>query len=396
MSKIVIYAFPAVIDMVMASAMFVCTVRAAEMGESASRVANLVTTLSIGYMVVCILVGRIVTPRNASKMLVAACAAIAGVSLAFVLFPGFSMMYPIVLLLAFALGFFFVPFQVFMKQVSHGGSGGITRSVGLYTLSWSSGFALGPLVSGWLWKAYGWQTCCFVNIAAAIMSGVAIALLSRLAAAPHRGAAGPPAGRRPEPDYTSMPDLAWIAWLCGGIGCITFALLRGVLPSSGVAFHLTKPEQGNVFFIFAGMQALVGLALAWSRTWMYRAAPLAVFGLFGAAGLVLFSLARTPAAFYGAAACYGVYSGSLFFYLVFHALVHPVHSARYVSINESVVGVTGIIGPAVGGLLADHWGLSASYLAAAILVGAALVMQVVVHTRHAAAVAGLERSMTNP
>jgi len=385
MSRILIYVFPFLMDMVVGSIVFACSVRAAENGRSAAEVANVITAFSIAYLLACPIVGRLVTPRNAARILIGVCLAVAGMAYAFIFFPGYTVTCALVAVAAFIIGFFFVAFQVFMKAVDSGAAKGVAYSTGLYTFAWSTGMATGPFITGFLWSRFGWTSCFLFVLAAAVATGLGVYLLKHHGdAAPAHPQPEPAAGPVLEPlDYSRLPDLAWMGWLCGGIGALTFSMIRGVFPSSGSFFHLTRVEQGTVFFISCGMQALTGLALMRSRLWMYRPLPLAAFGALGAAGLGLFALATRAPAFYLAAGCYGVYAGAFFFYLVFHALVHPVKSARYVSLNESVVGATGIAGPLIGGLLADHAGLPVPYAFGAGLVMLAVATQVVVHGRHA-------------
>jgi predicted MFS family arabinose efflux permease len=78
---------------------------------------------------------------------------------------------------------------------------------------------------------------------------------------------------------------------------------------------------------------------------------------------------------------FGVYSGSFFFYLVFHAIAHPVRSARYVAVNESVVGIGGILGPLIGGGLSDRFGFAFSACACTTVLLAITAFQAVIHRR---------------
>ena len=384
MSRILIYVFPALMDTVVASVGFICTVRAVQAGLSASKVANVLTLWAVAYMIACPIVGRIVNPRNAARILIGACLAVAAVCVCFLEFQSITAMYVLTMLVAFGMAFFFVAFQVFMKHVDSGGSKSIAYSTGLYTFAWSSGIAVGPFMAGFLWKTVGWQNCFLIDAGAALATAAGVYLMKHHAeaatASQERGIR--PTVRPEAIDYARMPDLAWMGWLCGGVGALTFALFRGVFPSSGTFHHLEPEALGLVFFISAETQALMGLILRGSRIWMYKPLPLIAFGTFGMAGLALFAAGTTAPAFYVGAACYGVYSGTFFFYLVFHALVHPAKSGRYISINESVIGVTGIIGPLVGGKLADLHGFTVPYLACVGLVAAAITLQAIVHSRH--------------
>jgi len=389
MTRFLIFLFPGMMDMVVGSVLFVCSIRMADSGASATAVAGITVVWAITYMVVCQFVGHLITPRNAAWMLVGSSLAMVGAACAFILVPHLEAMYAVVMLQGIATSFFFVPFQIFMKTVERDRIRGLARSTALYTFSWSTGLACGPFVSGYILDAAGWQWCHGLNVL--LGAATAMGTLCLRHHAHHRTstpAEAPDADDRLKAprDYSNMPDLAWLAWLCAGMGCLTAALIRGLFPATGETFGIPVVRRGTILALLSGTQALVGLSLLRSRTWMYRQMPVAMFGLLGFTGLLLFGGARHSLAFYGAAVCFGVYSGSFYFYFVFHSLVHPSRSARYLAINESVVGITSIIGPAGGGLLADHLTPSTPYFAAAVLVAGAVILQVAVHRRHAGAV----------
>jgi len=380
-TRILIYLFPAMIDMVLGSVLFVGSVRMAASEASPEAVANVLTVWALVYMVCCPVVGRIVTPGNAWKMIVGSSLCIAVSAVLFIYFPGLKAIYVITAIQAVGTAFFFTPFQVFMKQVQHGQSTGIVRSTALYTFAWSAGIATGPFVAGYIWELSSWKWCHALNSLLAASTALGIILLRHLAHEKH--APKETTCSRPQPDYSAMPDLAWLGWVAAGIGCMVVALLRAVFPSSAKLFEITKPQQGTTLALLGWAQAVTGLLMGYSRTWMYRALPVAVLSLFGLGGVILFAAADRPAIFYAGAVCVGIYSGMFFFYLVFHSLVHPSRSARYISINESVVGLTGIIGPLIGGRIAGLYNLSTPYYFAAVLVFGAIMLQVVVKARYA-------------
>lgn len=379
MIRLVVYSFPAAMDVVLSAALFVCMVRVAETHASAKAVAVFMPIWALVYMLSSLTAGHIVTRRNAARLLIAACIGTGALSVGFVLSPNLAAMYVLVAMLGVTTAFFFTPFQVFMKLVDAGRNKGISHSTGLYTFAWSSGYALGPFIAGYLWDRAGWQGCHIFNGIVTALIAVGVHLLKHhadFATTACRDDSAPPPRQA---EYAAMPDLAWMAWVFGGAGCLVIALIRGVFPSSGAAYGIPKPEQGTILFTLSAMQAVVGLALSRSRGWMYRPGPVLAFGLFGVAGLALLYNARHPAMFLLGAGCFGVYSGSFFFYFVFHSLVHPTRSGRYVSINEAVVGMTSIAGPFLGGSVADRHGLPASYLAGLIIVVIAVAAQVRIH-----------------
>lgn len=378
MVRLAIYSFALMMDTILSSVFFVCMVRLADMQASALAVASFMSVWAIAYMIASLTAGGLVTKHNAGWILVGSCVVSTIVSAGYVLIPGMAAMYLLGIVQGCATAFFFTPFQFFMKLLDENQKKSITHSTGLYTFSWSMGFALGPFIAGFLWVHFGWQSCHLVNGLLAVIMACGILRLKRFAeAAPTIQAAETPVADR----YADMPDLAWMAWVFSGLGCAIMALVRSVFPSSAADFDISKPGQGTTLLILSATQALVGLSLGRGKMWMYKPIPIALFGLCGLAGLALFAAADSTLPFYLAAACFGVYSGAFYFYFVFHSLVHPTRAARYVSVNEAIVGLTSIGGPFVGGAIGDQFGLAAPYLAAMVVLATAIPLQAVWHNR---------------
>jgi DHA1 family quinolone resistance protein-like MFS transporter len=389
-----IYFFPAMIDLVMGVLFFVNPVRLARMGASFSLSAGVVTAWGCAYMASCQVAGRLTTEQNAARLMIGACFGLALLTALFILLPSVLSIYILMALSGVACAFFFTPFQVFMKSVDAGSRRPLSFSTGMYTFSWSLGIALGPLLAGPLmelgpphgpWSEPVGLRYCFA-IAGVASLATAFAIVRFLSVRMRRGAQLPRSdthGMVANGSYRRMPDLAWLGWICAGFGGLVLAVLRGIFPKAGLDFGLSESTIGHVVFLMCLMQSLTGLALSRSRLWMYRSLPVATFALAGIAGLLLFGLGRTVLPFYIGAALFGIYSGSFFFYVVFHSLAHPSRSARYVSIHESIFGATGTAGPLIGGFLADSRGYGFPLIAAAIAGGLVLVFQFVSHARNA-------------
>jgi len=376
MIRLVIYSFAAAMDVILSSTIFVCMVRLADMKASALAVASLMPVWACAYMTASLVAGRLVTRRNAGWILIGSCAVSAALSAGYVLLPGVKAMYLLGIIQGAATASFFTPFQYFMKLLDASRNKSITRSTGLYTFSWSMGYACGPFIAGFLWQNVSWQSCHVFNGVLAVVMAGGILRLKHLAETA-------PADRINEPSvvdsYADMPDLAWMAWVFSGLGCAIVSLIRSVFPSSAAEYAISKPGQGTALMVLSAVQALVGLGLGRGRWWMYRPLPVILFALCGMAGLALFAVARDTLVFCLAGACFGIYSGAFFFYFVFHSLVHPTRAARYVSVNEAIVGLTSIAGPFIGGALGDRFSLSTPYLAALVVLAVAVQIQALIH-----------------
>ncbi len=387
MTKFIIFFFPAMIDTVLGLTFFVASVRIAEGEGGAIAVTTVTAAWAMVYMASSHWAGRITCAANSARFIMAGCALLALSSLSFILIPNLKATYPVIMLLAVGSAFFFTPFQVFMKAVDQGDETTLARSVGLYTLAWSSGMAAGPFVSVFVWRRFGWQSCYALSIALCVITALGVLFLRHHAKENHTPAKTAHSSdhkskrRRPPVDYSGMPDLAWLGWLCSGIGCLTVAILRSYLPSSASVMGISRVEQGILLALISGSQALTGFALCQSRMWMYRALPISLFGTCGVVALLIFSFSGNILPLASASILFGIYSGSFFFYLVFHSLVHPEHSTRYIAINESVVGLTCMLGPLLAGLLATGLSVTAPYLIAALLILGFVLFQAFVTRR---------------
>ncbi|MEI6807343.1 MAG: MFS transporter [bacterium] len=394
-SRGLIYVFPALIDILVVQIGFVNAIRLAKMGASASVVGGVAAVWGFIYMVTCLVVSRIASPANATRMMIWSCATLTVLCWLFTVVDGIVWMYILCASVGATTAFFFPPFQIFMKAVDSAGSRPITSSAGLYTFSWSMGFAIGPFVAGFLMETgtatstgletSGWKWVYAVSGAAAIATVIGLRMLAHLthtARTNERVASGHQASSPPF-DYSQMPDLAWLAWIVCGTGVVVFTIVRAVFPVRAVSeLHLSDSTQGTILFLMGLTQALTAAALCLSRLWMYRPAAVGAFGIVGIIATLLYGFGTSQNVLCCAGALFGVYSGALFVYLVVHALAHPVKSSHYVAINESIVGLMGIIGSVFGGLLADHFGFSFACTAGAMAILMATLFQVATHRRN--------------
>ena len=333
MIRFLIYLFPAMMDMIAGAFFFVTAVRYSESGASSLTVTGVMATWAFIYSISSIAVGRIVTSKNAARLIMMSGGAVTLISTGYIAVPQLGAQYLWTALMGVATAFFFTPFQVFMKSLEHGEDGSVVRSTALYTFSWSFGMACGPFVCGYVWPHFGWQWCYVLNAIMGLTIAFGIWHLNQYACQHHEDAQAAVKSSKTE-DYSNMPDLAWLGWLAAGIGCMTVAVGRSLFPVKAAILELSKTDQGVILAIVSFTQAFIGLAFIRSKFWMYRPVPVALFSLSGLLGLLLFGLGSRSEIFYLAALFYGIYSGMFFFYLVFHSLVHPTKSSKYVAINK--------------------------------------------------------------
>ena len=402
MTRFLIYLFPAVADVIIAATMFVCSNRLADEGKSRTEVAMVFAAWAAVYIITNQILARLITSRNAATMMIAANLLFTATAGVFVLVANVWAIYATMAVLAVASALFFLPFQVFMKAVEPDQHQGVVRSVAIYTFSWSLGFASGPFFAGFIYQGLGWQWCFAFTGLLGLLTAIGVQLLKHHAKyhqsediTPSQPSIIQPIRNAEDVNYHTMPDLAWMGWMVCGVGCLGIYSFLSILPSVGVSYAIPKSQIGSIIALLYITQALTGLSLIRGKMWMFRPMPLLGFAAFGLVSLVCFSVALLPVidgvevftvplrtlGLYASVACYGVFSGSFFFGLVFHSLVHPLRSARYVAINETVVGICGVAGPIMAGTLADRFGFLAFPTVLIAMIAAVTVLQFVVLKR---------------
>ncbi len=362
MLRIIIYAFPMIVNFVLGGMFFITAYHLSEAKYSATIVTGTMWTWASIYCISSLFMGRITNPRNAGRLIMAGAAGIGFGSLGFLFFPGVASLFILIGVIGVASAMYCTPFQVFMKTLEPDQNAGVVRSTALYTASWSFGMATGPLAFGLL----SWNAAFILTALLGFTVMVSIRLIDvyyHKHPVPHRET--PPALE--EADYSKMPDYAWVGWVIGGCGSVAVSLVRTLIPYRGNLLEFTQAELGVILAIVSIVQGVMALALLRGKFWMYRPQPLLLAGGAGGLSLLLFAFGTTTPVFYIGAVLYGMFSGCCYFYLVFHSLVHPSRSSRYVSVNEITVGVACTLGPILGGWLTKCSSAGTTFFAAALM-----------------------------
>ncbi len=384
-TRFLIYIFPALMDVVVGAVLFVTIERATGAQWSAFKIGMLACSWAAVYTVCSFIIGQIANRRNAAWIILLSAVGMLINSICFIVFPALDLQFLFSGLTGLFGAMFFCPFQVFMRAVEDGKPAGVRRSTALYTFSWSFGMACGPFLSGFIIQWGHWWGCHIMNALIGVIVGVGIYMLKHHAdAQPHTAPVDATAEPQPEEvskEYSGLPDLAWLGWVFAGVGCFSVAIIRSFFQYRAEPLGIPNAEQGVVLALVSFSQSFTALFLGRFHFWMYQRLMPLLLTVCGAAGLLIFGLSTNIYCFYTAAILYGFFSSSFFFYFVFHSLVHPARSTFYVSINEVVVGVTGIAAPIIGGIIADQTNSAMPFLVMVPLVAVAAVLQFCIHNR---------------
>jgi len=341
------YTYPFAVDIVVALLLFVARHSLASQGMSEGTVGSILLCYGFGYCGASLFMPRIVRPHLARRQMLVALAAMVIICGALANTEQVRLIQVLFCLVPVAISLFFNAFQSFMLGVSTRIARPLASTAGHYTFSWSLGYALGPFVSGSSRSYLAWGQVYY--LAAAIAAAVALLVLLYRPAAP-----APEAGARPGvgPDpRRGGPSLMRAAWLGLALGWVGWNVVSTYWPVQAAHLGFSAGVKGMVEFAFALAQALGALALVHGGPWHHRPLMLPVLGMTGCLGLVVFGVAGGPLAFVAGALLFGLYTGSAFSYMVYHAMLEADKAVGRVALNETVVGLSFLAGPVVASAL---------------------------------------------
>ena len=145
MLKLLLYTFPAIVNYILGGMNFICAYRFSEartpgwvVGASLSMWAGIYLATSLSLL-------RFITPRNAGRLISRGGVMLALSALGFIVFDGLYTQFLWIALTGIGSATYCTPFQVFSRSLGAGSDAGIFAATANYTMSWSLGYAAGPM-----------------------------------------------------------------------------------------------------------------------------------------------------------------------------------------------------------------------------------------------------------
>ena len=361
MVKLISYLFPFLVNYVLGGVFFITALRCSQAQTPGWVVGATLSAWSLIYSIVSFFAGRITTAKNAVALICAGGLMITAASAGFLLFPGVYTQFIWIALTGIAAATYCTSFQVFAKSIEKNENTGVVRATALYTASWSAGMATGPFVFGVLPINLSFM----INAVLGLLIAGGIVLVAGNIKKREDSAAGEKDLCEKEPSL--FRDCVLAGWIIGGTGTIAIFVIRCLVPYRANLLGFSRADAGIILAVVSFMQAFTALALIKAKTMMYKIFPVMLAGLCGIASRLLFGFGSGKAVFTAAAVLFGLYSGYFYFMFVYHSLVSPDKSTRYVAINEIIVGIMGTVGPFAGGLLTTPQTSGTAFPAAAVL-----------------------------
>lgn len=385
MLKVIIYLFPILVNYLGGGMAYITANRFSEAGADKIFVSSTSAVWAVAYFCVSLCMGKLVTEKRAVPMIISAAFLLALFSVGFLVIANVYFQYVWIFLYGIAMATYCTPFQVFMKRIG-GGTNGVVYSTAMYTWSWSFGNACGPFIFGSL---PNWEVGFIINAIIATALGIMVIMTNAYLnkhpqVAPEdttQTTSNSPATNL----YKGRPDLAWLGWLGLIVGFSTLCIVRTLQQDLLLTeLNIGRDHSGYMLTCLGLVQGFFAMSLMKSKTWMYSPIPNILAGAVGIASMLLIATGKNVLAFYVASTIYGFYSGYYYFMLVFHSLIHPTKSGKYVGINEAVVGIVGILASVGGGALADLTSNRTTFVVCAVCIALITIVQstILAKTQH--------------
>jgi MFS family permease len=276
-------------------------------------------------------------------------------TLALSLVPALPWIYPLLALLGFVLAFFWPALQATLADRAP--AEGVTGSLALFNVAWSTGKAIGFLAGGVLLALGGFS-------ALFLVAGSAFLLVAVLVG-----------GRDPSPvapsiDLPSVPErdprFRHAAWVANAVAFGIGAVAQTHLPP-----WLAKLDLGAAYFgAYLGLiflsQTILFVLLGRSPGWHFRRLPLLGPQVLLVAAIGVLPLLRSPWLILATAPVVGQGLGVTYFSSIYYSVEAPRARGRNAGIHEALLGAGALSLPVLGGALAGLTGrLETPYFLAA-------------------------------
>lgn len=351
--------------------------RAIDMGASPLVLGLLGTVSAAAYTLVCLFAGSISDRLGRRLPAVIACVAAATIWLLMLTTPT---EYHLLALMPFsggALALLWPAMQAWLAEFSEGSRHQLNRTISLFNVSWTAGIMLGPLAAGLL----SHQPQYLLFVIPALVTYLSIALLYVTPAALKVGEAPVPLDTKVAPEKIRLfLHLAWVgnfaSWFCR-------AAVGAMFPALGEALQFPRLTVGVLIFVLSMAQlATFGLARL-SHRWHYHLRALLFAECLGIAGMLVAAYTRSPGGFVLAFTLGGICAGITYVSSLMYSLEGSTESrGKRSGLHEAVLGSGIVVGPLIGGSLAEVFNLHMPFYAAAWAFAAAILVQVVLATRN--------------
>lgn len=295
---------------------------------------------SFSYLTFSPLFGRLADRENPLYITVIGCLLFALSTLLLIFFHSI----PLILLLMGVVGLgtsmFWSPLEVWIARTVED----LKKAVGYFNLSWCIGLSIGSLLSGFLFQ-WDWR---LPLLLVASSCGLIIVLLFLCPKAP------PQVLLQDVSSNKTRNPFILIGWTANFVGWFTIGTLRYLFPKLAVDLAISPSTLGLLTFAMSISQAISSYGIGHMVRWHYHLGFLLLVQIVMILGFLIIIFSSSIPLFFLAFVLLGTCIGIAYFFSLFYSLESEEGKGQKSGIHESIVGAGGLLGPLLGGTVAQY------------------------------------------
>jgi len=374
-----LYFAPFLVDMCMGSITIAVPLMAISLGVSSLWLGILGSSSGLAYVSLCFLFGKLSERWHRKNLLVLGSFVYVAASLLFSFSSQIYHLYLSMLLLGTAGAMFWPTLEAWIAEKESKRT--LTQKMALFNISWSTGFAVGPLIGGILFGMNFKLPFYFAFFVSVLVLFVLLYKTPKVSlATKSKSFTDKTLLSEDPPDSFSL--YIKISRMANFILCLCLGMMRYIFPELATELQISPSFLGLLFFILAFSQMLTFYGLGRVHQWHYRVFPLALFQLIAAVGLIVIFTASSLPLFLLAFVFIGVGLGMTFSSSLFYSINITSQKGPSAAIHEPVLMSGFLLGPLIGGAVAQRLSLRAPYLAFAAIVVVGISIQLLLKRRY--------------
>ena len=260
------------------------------------------------------------------------------------------------------------------------GGGHLIVRVMTFNLFWSVGITGGPFISGYIYSPTHPTISFYIASGFSLLSWGAIYLHTKL---------HPENGQRIEAESfdasapASQPTYRQIGRIANFASWFALGFLRQLAPKLMLDMDIAAKTYGNLMLALGIAQTLMFLGLGTERSvrWHYRLMPLIGIQILAVIGFVQIFFVPQAIFWMPAFAMVGLCAAATYFSSMYYGLHDQTDKGNKSGWHEAILGSGLLLGPFLGGILADSVGIKSPYLLCAGVIAISICIEVFIWAR---------------
>ena len=354
------------------------------LGLSSTFLGVLMAVTTAFFVVLAIPFGRLSDRIERRYVLYAACLVLGAVSMGLprcrnsvhlmLIFPGIGI----------SMALFWPAYEAWLAEREGGGK--LIQRVMLFNLFWSIGITLGPAFSSYLYgDADPFKPFYLAGAMVLLTLGTIIANSWQTSDALKTDSSSEIAAEPAETLYPPQPVRTIylnIARCANFTSWFTLGVLRRLAPKLTKEMGMMPSTFGNLMLTLGGVQTLAFLVLGtgYSTRWHYRFSPMLIVQMLAILCFLGIWKIQNTLLWVFAFGIIGISAAFTYFSSLYYGLDRHVDKGNKSGWHEAILGLGILLGPLLGGILADsQFGMQSPYLLCAVAIATAIVIEIFVY-----------------